>query len=111
MRSQNTQVEVRFYHKNQEPPLMTYDLPDDPNEFYFNEVGWQDPITVTVNYQFPLLPGPGRLLAKYSPGPAATDTVAATIQQAGRLLHLSRCRPRPRIGNEGEKSVVTYVYQ
>ncbi len=28
------------------------------------EVGWEDPVTVTVTHNFALLPGPGRLLAK-----------------------------------------------
>ena len=87
---QNTDVQIRFFHKNQEPPLQTYyDCRTIPDEFYFNEVGWQDTITVTVNYQFPLLPGPGRMLARYVVGPSGKDTVAATIQQPGRRLHLS----------------------
>jgi hypothetical protein len=30
-----------------------------------HEVGWQDPITITVEHDFALLPGPGRFLAKY----------------------------------------------
>ena len=49
-------------------------LPDDPNEFHSNELGWQDPITVTVKYDLALLPGPGRLLARYVAGPAARRT-------------------------------------
>ena len=69
--------------------METYGLPDDPDEFYFNEVGWQDQITVTVNYQFPLLPGPGRLLARYVAGPGGTDKVAAAIQKQNGVLHLS----------------------
>ena len=30
-----------------------------------HEIGWQDPIIVTVEHDFALLPGPGRFLAKY----------------------------------------------
>ena len=107
---QNTQVEIRFFHKNQEPPLQTYNLPDDPNEFYFNEVGWQDLITVKVNYQFPLLPGPGRMLARYVIGPSGTDKVAAAIQKHGGV-YTYPLTAWATIGNEGEKSAVTYVYQ
>ncbi len=107
---QNTDVQIRFFHKNQEPPLETYDEEDDPGEFYFNEVGWQDTITVTVNYQFPLLPGPGRMLARYVLGASGKDTVAATIQnQSG--VYTYPLQAAATIGNEGEKSVVTYVYQ
>jgi hypothetical protein len=108
---QNTKVQIRFYHKNLEPPLVTYGEPEDPGEFYFNEVGWQDLITVTVSYQFPLLPGPGRMLARLVSGSSGTpDNVAGKIQQN------SGCYTYPlqasaAIGNEGEKSMVTYVYQ
>ncbi len=106
---QNTDVQIRFYHKNQEPPLETYGLPEDPGEFYFNEVGWQDTITVTVKYRFPLLPGPGRLLARYVVGPGGTDKVAASIQKQGGI-YTYPLQAAATIGNEGEKSVVTYVY-
>ena len=68
-------------------------MPDDPGEFYSNEVGWQDTITVTVKYQFPLLPGPGRLLARYVVGPSGTDKVAATIQKQDGV-YTYPCRPR-----------------
>jgi len=125
---QNTDVQIRFFHKNQEPPLETYDegsyyyypvsrdtqiwdyVPDDFGEFNFNEVGWQDTITVTVNYQFPLLPGPGRMLARYVVGPSGKDTVASTIQNHSGV-YTYPLQAQATIGNEGEKSVVTYVYQ
>jgi hypothetical protein len=106
---QNTDVQIRFFHKNQEPPLQTYYEPDDLGEFYFNEVGWQDTITVTVNYQFPLLPGPGRMLARYVVGPSGKDTVAASIQNHNGV-YTYPLQASATIGNEGEKSVVTYVY-
>jgi hypothetical protein len=106
-----TNVEVRFYHANSEPPLTTYYLPDDPGEFYSNEIGWQDMITVKVQYQFPLLPGPGRLLARYVVGPSgAPDKVAKTIQKQGNV-YVYPLEAQAVIGNEGEKSVVTYAYQ
>ena len=105
----NTEVEIRFFHKNQEPPLETYYEPDDLGEFYFNEVGWQDTITVTVNYQFPLLPGPGRMLAKYVVGTSGRDKVAESIEKHGSV-YTYPLQASATIGNEGEKSVVTYVY-
>ena len=106
-----TDVEVRFFHKNEEPPLATYQLPDDLNEFYFNEVGWQDLITVTVNYKLALLPGPGRLLARYVRGPnGEPDKVAKSIQQQGNL-YMYPLTAAITMGNEGEKSVISYAYQ
>jgi len=117
---QNTDVQIRFFHKNREPPLEAYYeqsyndprdfVPNDYGEFYFNEVGWQDTITVTVTYQFPLLPGPGRLLARYVAGPSGKDTVAEAIQNQGSV-YTYPLQALATIGNEGEKSVVTYVYQ
>jgi hypothetical protein len=105
----NTEVQVRFFHKNEEPPLVTYMLPDDLAEFYFNEVGWQDLVTVTVNYKLALLPGPGRFLSRFVPGPGGGDRISQAIQTQGKVyvypLHASIT-----IGNEGEKSAVPYVY-
>ena len=82
---------MRFYHKNQEPPLWTYGipgtLPEDINEFRSNEVGWQDLITVTVKYNLALLPGPGRLLARYVAGPAAPRTTVAPDDHESRHVY------------------------
>jgi hypothetical protein len=113
---ESTQVEIRFFHKNREPPLKTYyEVGSDidgvlhPN-FLPNEVGWQDLITVKVKYQFPLLPGPGRLLAKYVARFGGRDKVAEAIEKHGGV-YTYPLEAEATIGNEGEKSVVTYVYQ
>ena len=51
--SRATEVEIRFYHSNQEPPLVPYPPPiwshlydrfHPPFEFQLNEIGWQDPM-------------------------------------------------------------------
>ena len=42
----STEVEIRVFHPNFEPPLVCYEPPR--GEFQDNEVGWQDPITVKV---------------------------------------------------------------
>ena len=102
--SRNTEIEIRFYHKNSEPPLVV-------PRFRFNELGWQDQITVTVKHKLALLPGPGRLLARRVVGPDGTsDSVSETVGRSGRVyvypLHASAT-----LGNEGEKSVIPYVYQ
>ncbi len=65
-------VDVRFYHSNREleltipysdDPTRADGIPPDRSEFLDDrEIGWQDPITVTVRYNLALLPGPGRLL-------------------------------------------------
>jgi len=107
----NTNVEVRFYHKNSEPPLVPYFLEGDPGEFYGNELGWQDQITVTVHHHLALLPGPGRLLARYVVGPSApVDETSATIAQQGNV-YTYPLSASATLGNEGEQPVIPYVYQ
>jgi hypothetical protein len=59
-------VQVRFYHSNQEPALVHWgQSPADWEYVEGQEVGWQDPITVTVRYKLAMLPGPGRLLGNW----------------------------------------------
>jgi hypothetical protein len=112
---QNTKVEVRFFHKNEEPPLQTYDLGDDINDpplhpnFYPNEVGWQDTITVKVTYNFPLLPGPGRILAMFAPRPGGRDITSESIKKNGGV-YTYPLEAESTIGNEGEKSSIPYLY-
>lgn len=103
----NTTVEMRFYHTNHEPPLVLYPF---ENQFQFNELGWQDQIQVTVKYNLPLLPGPGRLLARQVVGPAGTvdETSRAISHQSG--VYTYPLSASAVIGNEGEKTVIPYIY-
>lgn len=106
----NTEVQIRFYHKNEEPPLVTYYQMHDPEEFHFNELGWQDMITVTVKYKLALLPGPGRLLARMVSSPTGqSDEVSRSIQRQGDV-YVYPLEASAVMGNEGEKSLVPYVY-
>ena len=52
---------------------ITYFLDPNPAEFAPNELGWQDTVTVTVNHDLALLPGPGRLLARWVVGPGGRN--------------------------------------
>lgn len=108
---QSTKVEIRFFHPNSEPPLVTYFLPDDIGTFYFNELGWQDPITVTVTHQMALLPGPGRLLAR--PVRHPDGSYDETSQRIGRIggVYVYPLTASITLGNEGEKSVIPHVHQ
>ena len=106
----NTSIEIRFYHKNAEPPLVTYFLPEDIAEFRFNELGFQDAVTVTVRHDLALLPGPGRLLARYVPGPSGVDRVSPGIRDKGNV-YAYPLSASAMMGSEGEKSVLPYVYQ
>ena len=107
----NTEVEVRIHHKNEELPLqVTWGLPDDPGQYYDNEIGWQDLIEVKVKYKLALLPGPATLLFHHVPGPPGyVDHTAESLQREHgvtyRLLEASAT-----MGNEGQQSVIPYVY-
>jgi hypothetical protein len=50
------------------------------------------------------------MLARYVAGSSGTDKVAAAIQNQGGV-YTYPLQALATIGNEGEKSVVTYVYQ
>jgi hypothetical protein len=109
----HTKVEVRFYHKNSEPPLgrppSPYFLQPDPEEFYENEIGWQDPVTVTVTHEFALLPGPGRLLAPFIYGPGGMKRIEKRSFPQG-AVYVCTLSASATLGNEGEKSTVPYEY-
>jgi hypothetical protein len=120
----NTTVRMRFYHSNSEPPLYTYGwlrLPvrsTDPTDFVQSsvtngrEIGWQDPIEITVTHDFALLPGPGRLLARWvsQPDSSATDETAARIQKVSGNVYVYPISATATLSNEGEKPAIPYVY-
>jgi len=108
-----TEIELRFYHQNQEPPLepppmrATYGIPPDYSEFQPNELGWQDVVTVRVRHQLALLPGPGRLLARWVPGAGGQDRTSARIGRLGNV-YTYPLSASATMGIEGEKPLVVY---
>jgi hypothetical protein len=120
--SANTAVTIRFFHSNQDPAVnpLGVDFSSARLGTYFrsNEVGWRDPITVTVAHHLALLPGPGRLLARRVVGPAGmADEVSAKIGgHQGRAdnvytdVYTYDLSAAARIGNEGERSVMPHAY-
>ena len=103
-------MEIRFFHKNQEPPPVTYSCRTIRDEFYFNEVGWQDPITVTVNYNLPCCRVRGGCWPATSSRPGGPDKVARPSAITATFTPI-RFAGLDHHGNEGEKSlVIPYVY-
>jgi hypothetical protein len=86
----NTSVEMRFYHKNSEPPLATHYVKDDIGEFYPNEIGWQDLIEVTVR---PLV-GCWRGISSAMTKSLRRSAIRATSTRI-------RCPPRPPFAMKG----------
>jgi hypothetical protein len=85
-----------------------------------NEIGWEDPITVTVWHSFALLPGPGRFLATVlKPADGTPDQVSPLIVKAndeqykGEKDSIRMYRvvltAAVTLSNEGLKSVLPYV--
>ena len=115
---QNTRVDISFLHKDQEPPPQIgeppparYDRDPDREEFYYNELGWQDSIRVTVTHDLCLLPGPGALLHRPATKSSAhADSVSKSLQQRGKTFVRS-LTASVTLGNEGEKSVLPYRQQ
>lgn len=69
---ENTSVRLEFVDKDTREgptynPRLPVELEDGTIVRVWNpqEVGWQDPLTVTVTHEFALLPGPGRWLARH----------------------------------------------
>lgn len=105
----HTDVEVRFFHSNAEPPLLSYYIGPDLEQFQFNELGWRDQITVTVRHDLALLPGPGRMLARVLRRRDGTDPVSERIASVGGV-YTTRLSATATLSNEGEQSVVPYVH-
>lgn len=109
--AEHTTMQLSFFHPSSEPPLATYLIPPYPDEFSFNECGWQDAVTVKVTHEMALLPGPGRLLARKVRRPdGSTDQVADRIQRKDNV-YVYPLSASATLGLEGEKSVIPYVYQ
>lgn len=106
-----TEVELRFFHSNREPPLLPYMIEDDVYEFRPNELGFQDAVTVTVTHHMALLPGPGRFLSRPVRRPdGSPDLVAQKIEHHLGLATYP-LTASVTLGIEGEKSVIPYTYQ
>jgi hypothetical protein len=96
--SQTTSVAVQHYQRD---PTQT------------NEVGWQDPLTATVTHYLVLLPGPGNMLFRYVSLGASQgmgNNFGYLITPSGRVP-VFRIVAEATLLNEGQKSVVPYVYQ
>ena len=76
-----------------------------------NEVGWQDPLQITVTHQYALLPGPGRLLARHLvPANGTSDTVSSRINEEDGTYKIA-ITGSITITNEGFKSLAPYLQQ
>jgi hypothetical protein len=113
--AEHTRLGIYFRHPNSEPPLKTWGVGTtaaDWMEFracdaeYGMELGFQDQITVTLDHDFALLPGPGRLLAKFA---SPRDPLAEKLrsQPVGSRYYFPLTASAT-LGIEGEKPAKRY---
>ena len=79
-----------------------------------HQVGWQDPITVTVTHEFALLPGPARYLARLlvradGQPDRVSDRVDQRVLTGGERVYSTSIWASATMTNEGLQSVVPYV--
>lgn len=106
----NTSVDLTFWHRYgphirfRDPPLQVrYGIRPYRDEYYPNEVGWQDHVTTTVTFNLPLLPGPVRLFA-----PATRNADGSSrIDQTGNV-YIWPISASATLGIEGEKPLMRY---
>jgi hypothetical protein len=113
--AEHTRLRLYFRHPNGEPPLKAWNIgptASDWEEFrateaeYGTELGFQDQVTVTLSHDFALLPGPGRLLARFA---KSDDPLAESLrgQRAGSRYFIPLTASAT-LGIEGEKPVKRY---
>lgn len=120
----NTLVRIRFDDKDS-PAGPTYNprvavrVEDPPGSGNFvwkrvynrHEVGWQDPITVTVTHRLALLPGPGRFLAKHlvrADGEPLIEKMDEPRGPEGERVYTVAISASATMTNEGLKPVISY---
>jgi hypothetical protein len=117
--ARHTTVQVKGYDKEfigQENIGPTYAV--DPSNNYARipqEIGWDDPLTITVQHRFALLPGPAHLLARRLVNQnGQADNVSGTIFRVTgnsnqEQLYATLLTASLTFTNEGLKSAMPYV--
>jgi hypothetical protein len=121
----NTDVELTFWHRSRlrnvrirgervewrEPPLQpiypeSYGVSPYFDEYYDNELGWQDELTALVTFNLPLLPGPIRFFAPTG-GSIAADGTVPSRDQSGEVF-IWPLKAFATMGIEGQKPQFPY---
>jgi hypothetical protein len=104
---ENTAVEIRIFHPSVDPELVWWDIPPDRGQFYPNEIGDRDSITVHVTHNVALLPGPGRMLARaFQESPERNAGATPIVEKNDTAVWPVRASAT--MGNEGRKPMIRY---
>ena len=107
---EHSRIKISFLHRDVDPPLQRWDVPPDRDEFYDNEVGWQDAIKVTVTHRFALLPGMGRILGRSTNSLSRSDRVSQSIDRI-EGVYVRELTASCTLGNEGRKSAMPFQHR
>lgn len=121
----NTDVQLTFWHRShprivrirdervewRDPPLQpiypeAYGVSPYFDEYYSNELGWQDELTALVTFNLPLLPGPIRFFAPTG-GAIAADGSTPSRDQTGEVF-IWPLKAFATMGMEGQKPQLDY---
>ncbi|MDA7901671.1 pilus assembly protein [bacterium] len=121
----NTEVQLTFWHRSRprnvrirdervewrDPPLQpiypeAYGVSPYFDEYYDNEIGWQDELTALVTFNLPLLPGPIRFFAPTG-GSIAADGTNPSRDQSGEVF-IWPLKAFATMGVEGQKPQLPY---
>ncbi len=111
----NTSVRLTFWHRNRlfaevwrDPALqIRYNIPPYQDEYYMNEVGWQDELTAQVTFQLPLLPGPIRFLAPTGILDSGQSVGSAPPVDDSGEAYIWPLTASATMGVEGEKNLIS----
>ena len=114
--ARNTIVQIDGLDKDGFAGPASYNPRNSPNPDVVwnpNELGWEDPLTITVAHNFALLPGPGKWLITQLANNGTPDRVSSTIQvqfaDTGERIYTTQLSASLTLSNEGLKSVIPYV--
>jgi hypothetical protein len=107
---ENTSVRVDFIDLNSERGP-TYNPIGHPVALYYpHEVGWQDPLMVTVEHKFALFPGPGKYLAAILVDQQGNrSTVSDRVDQSNGIFKTT-IKATAMLTNEGRLSLRTRTH-
>jgi len=133
----NTEIWIRFQNLNSNLGPTHNPLNHPTHQYVSGEIGWRDPITVTVRHNLALLPGPGRFLAKFlirpggppdlvshriskwagprrridpRSGEASNGQASAHDPEYNNRVYTTTIWARATVTNDGVKSLVPYVH-
>ena len=111
---QNTLVRFQWTYKDlRHGPTynpLSYSNPTGTLAVDIHEVGWRDPLTVTIFHKYVLLPGPARLFVNLIHKGTGRKKVLTEQSPNGYPIYTTEIQASAMLTHEGLKSVVPYIH-